>query len=61
MKQKNKSRKVGRNAASCLNYKNSNRREKNKIEQLEKHLKLFPNDEAAKAAIVACRSEISGH
>lgn len=46
-----KRRKYGRNAAYCLSYKNTNRREKNKIKKLIKHLAKFSNDNCAKVAL----------
>lgn len=56
-----KQRKVGRNAAYCLAYKNSHRREHNKIRRLKKHLVRFPDDENAKAAVEACLKIIRGY
>jgi hypothetical protein len=50
-KKTKKQRKYGRNAAYCLTYKNTNRREKNKIKKLVKHLVKFANDDCAKNAI----------
>lgn len=50
-KKSKKLRKVGRNANFCLRYKNSNRREKNKIKKLVKHLAKFANDNCAKVAL----------
>jgi hypothetical protein len=52
--------KIGRNKFDCLAYKNSTRREKNKLVKLEKHLKKFPEDASAKAAIEACKKAIRG-
>lgn len=37
--------------AQALTYKNENRAVKNRTRKLEKHLKLFPNDEQAKEAL----------
>ena len=54
-KKSKKLRKVGRNANSCLRYKNENRQEKNKIKRLVKHLAKFGNDNCAKKAIVNCK------
>lgn len=54
----NKMRKVGRNAISCKAYANTNRREKNKIKKLQKHLINFPDDANAKAAIASCKAAI---
>ena len=46
-KKTKKHRKHGRNAAFCLQYKNSNRREENKIKKLIRHLATFANDRTA--------------
>jgi hypothetical protein len=46
-KKTKKNRKHGRNAAFCLAYKNSNRREKNKVKKLTRHLVAFANDRCA--------------
>jgi hypothetical protein len=50
-KKSKKLRKCGRNAAYCLAYKNSNRREKNKVKKLLKHLAKFSNDNCAKVSL----------
>ena len=50
-KDSKKHRKVGRNADYCKAYKNSNRREKNKLKKLVKHLSRFANDNCAKVAV----------
>jgi hypothetical protein len=50
-KKSKKLRKVGHNANSCLAYKNSNRREKNKVKKLLKHLSRFGNDNCAKVSL----------
>lgn len=50
-----KHRKVGRNADYCKAYANTNRREKNKIKKLKKHLAKFGNDNCAKAAVDNCK------
>lgn len=55
-----KNRKHGRNANRCLQYKNSHRREQNKLVKLKKHLVRFPGDAIAQAAVVACRVTL-GH
>jgi hypothetical protein len=52
--------KLGRNKMDCLAYKNSNRREKNKLVKLEKHLLKFPDDATAKAAVEVCKKAIRG-
>jgi hypothetical protein len=55
-----KLRKVGRNANSCLSYKNENRREKNKIKKLNRHLKEFDTDTCAQVALDNCKAIIGG-
>lgn len=50
-KSSKKQRKYGRNASFCLTYKNTNRREKNKMKKLSKHLAQFGNDNCAKVAL----------
>ena len=40
-------RKTGRNAASCVRYRNEGRRERNKLRRLERHVKNFPWDNQA--------------
>jgi hypothetical protein len=55
-KKTKKQRKFGRNAASCLSYKNSNRRERNKIVHLRKHLSRFAGDRCATAAVDRCKA-----
>lgn len=57
-KKSSKQRKYGRNAVYCLTYKNTNRREKNKIKKLVKHLAKFANDDCAKNAIKAAKVAI---
>lgn len=59
-KKSKKLRKVGRNAAYCLQYRNLNRREKNKLLGLRKHLIRFPLDGVAKIAVDRCKAIISG-
>jgi hypothetical protein len=54
-KSSKKQRKYGRNAAYCLSYKNTNRREKNKIKKLIRHLAKFDNDNCAKVALGNCK------
>lgn len=60
-KKSKKQRKVGRNAAFCQYYRNTNRREKNKIKRLKKHLISFPTDRCAKDAIDRCKAVVSGY
>lgn len=57
-KQSKKQRKVGRNANSCLAYKNSNRRERNKLIRLKKHLSRLPDDRCAIAAVDRCKAAL---
>lgn len=60
-KKTKKQRKFGRNAAYCLRYRNSHRREHNKIKRLRKHLSRFPNDKVAAKAIEVCLVVIRGY
>jgi len=46
--QSKRSRKSDRNREFCEGYARSNRREKNKVLKLKKHLKRYPDDTAAK-------------
>lgn len=55
-----KQRKWGRNALSCQAYKNSHRREHNKIRRLKKHLARFPDDKVGAAAVENCLKVIRG-
>ena len=55
-----KQRKWGRNATFCLYYKNSNRREKNKVKKLKKHLLRFPSDLCALKAVDVANKIIRG-
>lgn len=50
-----KHRKVGRNANYCLRYKNSGRRERNKLVRIKKHLMRFPTDTCATKAMEALK------
>lgn len=50
-----KNRKVGRNAAWCLAYRNSGRRERNKARRLRRHLSAFPGDRIAEAGLARLR------
>lgn len=56
-----KQRKWGRSKPYCLAYQNSHRREHNKIRDLKKHLKRFPDDVCAAAAIETCLKVIRGY
>jgi ribonuclease HI len=55
-KKSKKNRKHGNNSAYCQFYKNSKRREHNKVTKLKKHLVRFPNDACAKAAMEAAKA-----
>ena len=55
-KKTKKNRKHGRSAISCLTYKNSNRREQNKLIRLKKHLSRLPGDPTAIAAMARCKA-----
>lgn len=55
-----KNRKWTRNKAFCLQYKNENRREKNKIVNLKRHMEKFPMDIAVLAHIERLKVVISG-
>lgn len=55
-KKTKKQRKYGRNAAYCLRYKNSNRRERNKVIRLRRHLVRHPGDGIGKAALDRCKA-----
>jgi len=57
----NKMRKVGRNALFCKSYLNTNRREKNKLVKLNKHLARFPDDANALKAVDAAKAAIRGY
>lgn len=57
-KDSKKQRKVGRNALYCKAYANTNRREKNKLKKLAKHLAKFGNDNCAKVAVGNCKVAI---
>lgn len=55
-KKTKKNRKHGRSAIACKVYKNSNRREQNKLVRLRKHLTRFGGDRCAKAAVDRCKA-----
>lgn len=55
-----KNRKVGKRKAFCLIYLNENRREKNKVKRIERHMKRFPLDAGALAHIERLRGVIQG-
>jgi len=56
-----KNRKYHRNLATCLTYKNSHRREHNKIRKLKKHIAKYPTDKSALAAVENCLKVIRGY
>lgn len=56
-----KQRKHGRNAAYCKFYKDTNRREKNKMTKLARHLEKFPDDPIAMAAYDNCKKIVRGY
>lgn len=58
---KQQSRKCLRNRAFCLNYKNRNQRERNKVVRLARHLKFFPADICALKAVEAAKTLIRGY
>ncbi len=60
-KDSKKQRKVGRNASFCKTYANSNRRERNKIVRLRKHLARFGGDRCATAAVDCCKAVLGKH
>lgn len=53
-----KNRKYGRNKIACAVYKNSNRREHNKLRRLKKHAEKHPDDACAVSAIESCKKII---
>lgn len=55
-KKTKKNRKHGRNNIPCLVYKNTHRRERNKIVRLRKHLSRFAGDRCATAAVDRCKA-----
>lgn len=57
-KKSKKNRKHGNNSAYCVFYKNSKRRERNKVIRLKKHLTRFPNDVCAKTAMATAKAVI---
>ncbi len=59
-KQKNKNRKIGRNANRCKAYKLSHTREHNKLARLAKRLLTHPHDTVAAAAVARCKATIRG-
>lgn len=59
--QSKKSKKHGRAKAECAAYRSINRREKNKLVRLAKHLDRHPGDPTALAAVDACKVAIRGY
>lgn len=44
-------RKIGRNKVECARYRAQGRREKNKVRRLARHIREYPQDEAARDAL----------
>jgi hypothetical protein len=59
-KQSKQSKKAGRNIIDCKIYKDSNRREHNKLARLRKHLAKVPEDVIALEAVKKCQIAIRG-
>jgi hypothetical protein len=59
-KKSKKQRKVGRNATYCNFYRLTNRREKNKVKKINRHLKKHSGDKVAKDAVVRLKNVIAG-
>ena len=55
-----KQRKYSRNKDYCTAYLNENKREKNKIKRIQRHMKRFPLDTGAMAHIERLRDVIKG-
>jgi hypothetical protein len=53
-----KGRKIGRNKASCEQYRREEKREKSKARRLLKHLRFQPDDARAKTAFDALPGHI---
>ena len=53
-------RKAGRNKVFCANYRSTNRREKNKLLRLKKHVVRHPTDMVGAKAIDHCKKMIKG-
>lgn len=60
-KKTKKQRKYGRNINYCKVYALTQRREKNKVKRLNKHLINFPGDRCATNAKEAAQAVIRGH
>lgn len=60
-KKRKKNRKHGRNKTFCLYYRNTNRREHNKLRRLAKHLTRFPADACAHRAVEVAKAAIRGY
>lgn len=43
-----KGRKIGRNKICCATYRAENRREKNRIRRIKRHVRKYPNDTQAR-------------
>jgi hypothetical protein len=55
-----KNRKYGRNKKQCEVYRNENKREKNKVKRLLRHLKKYPSDVATISHLERIRKIITG-
>lgn len=53
-------RKAGRNKVFCANYRSTNKREKNMLRRLAKHIVLHPKDMVAGSAAERCKRLIRG-
>jgi hypothetical protein len=58
-----KGRKIGRSKRhlAAQRYLSERRWEKNKVIRIERHLKKYPKDGQAKAALVVAREAVGGH
>lgn len=56
-----KSKKAGRCKLVCRAYAAFNRRERNKVVKLNRHLKRFPDDNCAKVAADRAKVSIRGY
>ena len=52
-------RKKGRNLAKCAWYKNTKRRERNKIRKIRKHFRKFPQDKQSAKRLVELKISIA--
>ncbi len=56
-----KSRKAGKKKDWCKVYAVTKKREQNKLKILKKHLKKFPTDKSALAAVDTCNIAVRGY